>query len=181
VPDLIKEVDLYVDTITSLPWRVKLLRLINTIPTKQMILTRKGEEIKSLQELKGKVISVQPETSYATRLKELEKELNTKFKYLFVKKTHDTSDAVSQKKADALLKDSNGAMKLIKEYDNLSISIPASKVQYLAWAVKKDNEILASVIEKYLDYSRKSGLMGKFWLTDYAITLTEYNKLLGYE
>jgi len=178
-PDLIKEVDLYVDSITILPWREKLLRFVKIIPTMQLIITRKGEKIKTLEELKGKLIAVTPQTSYAERLKEIEIQLNTKFKYFETATTDLMMEAVANKKADLTLRDSNRVIYLIKSGKQLSVNIPASEVQYLAWALKKDDETLASILEKYIEYAEKNGIMNKFWVTNYEISLQEYKKLLG--
>jgi len=178
-PDLIEKVDIYVDSITILPWREKLLRFIKTIPTIQLVVTRKGEEIKTLSGLKEKVISVMPQTSHAARLKQIELKLGAKFKYFETATSALMMDAVVNKKADITLWDSNQVIYLLKREKHLSVSIPASEIQHLAWAVKKSNETLASILEKYLEYAEKSGLMNKLWLTNYDISLKEYKKLLG--
>jgi len=126
-PDLFNEVDIYCDVISVLPWREKLFKFIEIVPVRQMTITRKGEELNSLDELTDKVIALMPDTSYESRLWEIEKELNIKFTYYFVEGTRDQQKAVSEGIADVSIQDSNIAMNELKRYENLSISIPVAE------------------------------------------------------
>ena len=180
-PDLIREVDLYMDSLTVLPWREKLLDFVDLIPTKIVLVTRKGEEINDLKNLEGKVIVTVFESSYYTKFKEIENKLGEKFDYLFVKSTTLTFKHVSDKRGDVTARDANTTILALKDYGNLNACIPISDVQQLAWAVKKDNKVFASILKKYIQYSKRSGLLNKFWLGDYNVSLDEYYGILEYE
>lgn len=177
-PDLFNEVDIYCDVISVLPWREKLFKFIDIVPVKQMTLTRKGEELNSLDELTEKVIALKPDTSYESRLWEIEKELDVKFDYYYVEGTRDQQKAVSEGFADVSIQDSNIAMNELKQYDNLSVSIPVADVQKQGWGVLHENIELASILEKYIRYAKETGVMDELWNDEYGITLLEYLKLI---
>ena len=177
-PDLINQVDMYVDTITIIPWRQKLLRMIKIIPTRIMIITRKGEEINELKELGDKSISILKNSSYEVRIREIQKELGINPKIVFADDTPADTLLVVNGFADVSLLDANRVIKSIGKYYNLNVSLPASDIQYLSWAVNKNNRILSSILEKYIASARKSGLMNRLWYDHFGITLEEYYDLL---
>jgi len=178
-PDLIRNVDLYVDVLTSLKWRKKILRFIDIVPVKQMVLTKKGIRINSFQDLKGKVISVQPDSSYHANMMKIEKETGLKFNYYYVDETGDMPEALLIGKADVTFQDSNLCLKLLSKHKELSINMPASKVEYTGWAVRKGNEDFASILEKYILYIRKTGVFEDIWEREFKLSYREYLELIG--
>jgi membrane-bound lytic murein transglycosylase MltF len=63
VPSLIKNVDLYLDGITALPWREKLFDIIKFVPSRQMIVSRKENLPLNLSDLNNKVCAMVKNTS----------------------------------------------------------------------------------------------------------------------
>lgn len=177
-PDLFSEVDIYCDVITVLPWREKLIRFIKIVPVRQIAITRTGEELETLNDLYGKEIALKPDTSYESRLHEIENELNLHFIYYYVDATSDQQKAVSEGLADVSIQDSNLAIKEIRKYDNLSMSIPITEIQEQGWGVSREAELLESILNKYIQYAKRTGIMDKLWEDEYEITLFEYLKLL---
>jgi len=173
-----EEVDLFIDNLTLLPWREKLLAFVKVIPVKQMLLSRKGEEIKSLDELKGKKISVKPSTSYAGSFEKLETKLNTKFNIVKVKTTGDMPKFVSEKRADITVQDSHRCIKMVQKYKNLNINMAITEVEYTGWATKKDNTLLVSIVNKFIDYMQKSGKIDKYWKKEYNISFSDYLEII---
>ena len=180
-PDLIKQVDLYMDTMTIMPWREKLLCFVKVLPSRILLLTRKDEEIQDIIELKNKTISMVFNTSYETRLRKIEKDLDYSFHIVEVSKTADMVKYVAEGKTDATFQDGHRVLNTLKQYKNLSISMPVSDTQFLAWAVKKDNRILASILDKYIKHLQDTGILNKYFNEEYNITMTEYFTILGCE
>lgn len=178
-PDLFERVDFYASTITILPWRKKLMELIPNIPTTVNLVTRQGEEIHKLEELKNKRIAVLKNTSYEEIIKKIEKELKTKFSYIYTKTGPEGSRLVSEKKADVTLQDSNLVLLHMKKFKNINISMSVSPVQFLGWGVRKKNKELASILKKLLTKAQRSGKMNEFFIKEYNISLNEYLKIIG--
>jgi len=177
-PDLFKEVDLYCDNITILPWREKLMRFVKLIPIRVIIVTRENEEITDPLQLNGKKIVVQHNTTYEACFKILEETYDLEVDYLFVESSSEASNAVSKGWADVTAKDSNKAISEMMTYDNLEVGLPISELQYSAWVVQMDNELLASILEKYFEYAMESGILDRLWHDEYGISLREYSELL---
>ena len=177
-PNLLDRVDLCVDTMTILPWREKLLRFIKVIPTRQLLITRKGEEIKTIDELKGRIITIIADSSYEESFRKIETELKIKFVYNFLKDSASVEKMVTKKPGYVTALDSNRALKAIQRHRKLSVCIPLSDIQYLGWAVKKDNTVFASIVEKYISFARKTGVMNEYWQQHYNVSLLEYLKLI---
>ncbi len=177
-PDLINKVDLYVDVITILPWRSRLLNFIRVTPVKQIVVTRKGEKIQNNDELKGKKIAMQMASSYATRVQKIEKELGAKFNFIEVKETGDMPVAVANKKADVTVQDSDMALMMAKKLKNLTLCYPITDTQYVGWAVKKNNQAMRSLIEKYINNARNTGKLDELFKGQYGMTLIEYLRLI---
>jgi len=177
-PDLFKEVDVYMDAITEMPWRAKLMRFIHIIPTRQVIITRTGEEITELEDIIGRKISLVKHTSQEDKFKEIGAGLGVEFEYYYVDEIIDMSKAVSEGLADVSAHDSDRAILEIGEFGNLSISRIISDMEHLSWAVERDNEVLASILEKYIDYLKGTEVFNKTWYEEYKVDLLDYLKLL---
>ncbi|MBN2122887.1 MAG: transporter substrate-binding domain-containing protein [Deltaproteobacteria bacterium] len=175
-PDLIKEVDIYVDAFTLYPWREKILGLIKLFPIKTMAVTRKGEELADIEGLCKRTLAVQPQSTYADTFREIEKKLGTTFAYLEVETFFDGLEAVSEGRADVTCMDSHDAW--IVRYENLTLSIPLSDIQHICWMVKKDNVLLSSVIKKFFFYTQESGLFDRYWVEAYKIPFYRYLKII---
>jgi len=180
-PDLFEEVDLYCDVITILPWRQKLMRFVEVLPVRQLLIHRSGEYFEDIEVMAEKKIAVKPDTSYETQLIALESEYSMTLNRISVDSTIDQVQAVVDGRADITLKDSNIAVLELRNFDNLEIGIPVSGIQMQGWAVNKDNEILQGILEKYLSYAYDTGLRNKLWQEDYNISLNEYLKLIDVE
>ncbi len=177
-PDLIKNVDLYVDVITILPWRDELLDFIQITPVKQIVVTRKNGKIDNNEGLKGKKIAMQMASSYATRAQKIEKDLGIKFNFLEVNETGDMPVAVAEGKADVTFQDSDMALLTVSKHKNLTLCYPVTDTQYLGWAVRKGNGALKGLIEKYIKYAKDKGVLDKLFKQRYGMTLIEYLKLI---
>ncbi len=177
-PDLLDEVDFYIDTLTILPWRSKLVSFVDTIPTKILIVSRTGEEISRIEDLKGKEIVTLENSSLHTQFKKIENKHNFSLDYIYEEKIGTWFQKISEGTGDVTARDANMTIFELRNFENLNVSIPISDAQMLAWAVKKDNLVLKSILDKYLDFARDSGLFNKYWMDDYSISLSDYLGLL---
>jgi len=178
-PDLFNEVDIFIGNFTILPWRQKLMRFVKTIPNRQMLITRVDSEIKEIKGLSDLRLVLLVASSYHDRIKELEKEYQLELDIYFVEEGTEEFAEVSSGNADATIKDSIYVFKELHAYKNLSVNFPISETEQIACAVRKDNEVLATILEKYFDHLRKSGEFDKIFQSEFNISITEYLNLLN--
>lgn len=177
-PDLFDDVDVYVDTLTQLPWREKLMDFIGFTPIRELVVNRSPLEITSVYELNGKTVAVQEVSSYMTTFAELERAYNIEFNYVYTDTILEAIEAVNSNQADLTIMDSNRAFLEAKHFANIEVGIPVTDVKYVGWAVSKDSEILKSILEKYMDVLIDEGLINELWLGDYEISFYEYYTLI---
>lgn len=179
-PDLFgRGVDLYVDTITVLPWREKLLDFIPVFPTRLVAVTRKGEELSDRAALAGKRISIIPGTASEDALLALEGEIGTTLDIIRVQEVQDEARMVAEGRSDVTVQDANVAILHLKEWKNLSISLNLSEKQSLAWAASPQDPVLASLVRKYLKHAEDRGILDRLWRDYYGITLLDYMWLIA--
>ncbi len=178
VPSLIEEVDLYIDGITSLPWREKMFDIIKFVPSKQMIITRKDSVPLSLSELNNKTCSMVKDTSMEQNLNIIITDNALDITYVYV----DDFDLMTRKvingEADFTVVDSDAAYRLINQNDNITVAMPISEVQMMGWAIHKDDLALNSIIHKYLEYAQNNQLLDLYWEEAYGVTFIDYLKVL---
>jgi len=180
VPDLFNEVHMYCDTLTILPWREKIMSFVETAPVRQMVVTRAGEEIESYDEIDGKKVVLLKNSSFEKRIKEIINEYSIDPEVIYIKDSGNYENYLAEGRADMSIRDSNRAIVEVQEFElaPLSVSFAVSDVQYLGWAVQKDNEVLKGIVRKYLDYAREKGILNQSWYGDFNMTLYEYMELL---
>lgn len=178
VPDILQQVDVYCDVLTELPWRQKLFRFIRTVPVRQMLVVRSGEELSSLEELEGQVVTNIKDTSYEITLKEIEDTYGFTLTYHYVDADFKQQESLLTGDADVVIQDSLVAINEIKKNENVSLSIPASELQHLGWGIKHEDEVLGSLLEKFIDYAQTSGLLEDIWQDEYGISMYEYLELM---
>ena len=179
LPRLPPGVDLYVDILTILPEREEVLSFARTIPVRQMIIARKGEEVSSFDDLRNRRISLQSASSYAQSVSALERTLGISLSLLIVPETSDMPVAVSNLQADATLQDSILCLDIIRRYPNLTVSLPIGEMQFVGWAVDKRNDMLAAIVGKFIVHAQESGVWERHWTDEYGISYIDYLKLIG--
>jgi len=177
-PDLFNEVDVYVDTLTQLPWREKLMDFIGFTPIRELILHKPGIDINTLSDLDKKTVAVQSISSYMTTIDQLVKTHGFQFKYIYTDTITDALNAVKSGEADFTIMDSNRAFLEAKNTSEFQVSIPITDVKFVGWAVSKDNPLLRSVLQKYIDHMIDEGDINQLWLEDFDISFYEYYTLI---
>ena len=178
VPTLIEQVDLYIDGITVLPWREKMFDIIKFVPSRQMIVSRKGHEPLALEDLDKKICAMVKDTSMELNLENIARERNIRFSYVYTEDFDAMDRMVAEDKADFTVYDSDRAFAACYHYPNLTIAMPISETEMMGWAINKDNGVLERIIEKYLRYAQETGILDKYWQEEYGVSFIGYLRIL---
>lgn len=177
-PDLFNDVDVYVDTLTQLSWREKLMDFIGFTPIRELVIRQPEVDIENIYDMNGKTVAVQSVSSYMSTFTDIEETYGIRMKYVYVDTIFDALRAVDEKTADFTIMDSNRAFLEAKKLDNIEVGIPVTDVKYVGWAVSKDTPELRSILTKYMDVLIERGIINDLWLTDYEISFYEYYTLI---
>lgn len=176
-PDLLKDVDVYIGTISPLPWRKKFLSFVGIYPTKLVYITRKDYPKRSIKELEKPVFSLLPNTTYESWLND--NFVPSDYTLLEVPTGEAAVAAVSDGRAEITISDANLALARLADYDNITFYPTDDSVDTLSWAVAKDNEIMRSILAKTLDYLQKTLVFNDIWYDYYGVPFAEYLDLLS--
>ncbi|PKG93164.1 transporter substrate-binding domain-containing protein [Paraglaciecola sp. MB-3u-78] len=179
IPSLIGNVDIYLDTITALPWREKMFDIIQYIPSRQMIISRKNNIPNNVSDLDNKYFAMMKHTSMENNLELLVKNNNINIIYKYFDNFDDMDKMVSEGEVDFTVYDSDRAFFTVKKRDNLTIVWPISDIQMMGWGINKNNQLLKGILEKYLKYAQETGLLDKYWKIYYGVTFVEYLNILN--
>jgi membrane-bound lytic murein transglycosylase MltF len=179
IPSLIENVDIYLDTITALPWREKMFDIIKYIPSRQMIISRKNNIPNNVSDLHNKYFAIVKHTSMERNIEQLVKNNDIQINYKYADNLDDMDKMVSEGKVDFTVYDSDQAFSALKTFDNLTIVWPISDIQMMGWGINKNNQLLKGILEKYLKYAQESGILDKFWQRSYGVTFVEYLNILN--
>ncbi len=179
-PDLFNEVEVLPDNVTILPWRVNIFRFVKILKSKVMIITRKGEEITKVEDLVGKRIGTVVNSSFHEIFLQIERDLDFDLTIKLGENFEDWLIAVDENRADIAAYDSNSVFPRLRRFPGLSVSLAISDYQEIGWVVNRDNRVLQSILQKYIDFSFETDLFNKLWFEDNGISLNEYYDLLEY-
>ena len=96
-PELLEKVDLYVEGITTLPWREQLFDIIKFVPSQQILVIRKGARINHYADLNRKTCVMVRNTSMAFNLEKI-KAAHHQLDSIYVDDFDLMDQTVSQKK-----------------------------------------------------------------------------------
>jgi membrane-bound lytic murein transglycosylase MltF len=178
-PILIGNVDIYLDTITALPWREKMFNIIKYIPSRQMIISRKNNIPNTLSDLDNKYFAMVKHTSMESNVEQLVRRHNIHIIYKYADSIDDMDNMVSEGEVDFAVYDSDQAYLTLKTFDNLTIVWPISDIQMMGWGINKNNLILKGILEKYLKYAQETGILDTYWKRSYGVTFVEYLNILN--
>jgi ABC-type amino acid transport substrate-binding protein len=179
-PDIFDDTDLIAHSLTDLPWRSRLVRIVPVLPNRIMIITRRGEEVSSVRGLSGKSLVVMSTTSYEAAAEGARKALGLDLKILKVPYGEDVYADVLAGRADATLRDSDTAVAPENTKRGLSIAWPLSDLQWTGWAVAPDDKDLAEVLTEFLSVARADGSFARIFGEYYRLSLDAYYGLIRY-
>ena len=121
----------------------------------QVIVSRKDNQITSVEQLRGKRISVQKGTTNENEaLKYTAKELVISYDEFVV-----AANAVSVASAEAMISDLTMAKGFIEKYDNLKITTDPFTNEYYGVVIRKDNVELQKKVNDVLSVLRVNGVL----------------------
>jgi ABC-type amino acid transport substrate-binding protein len=101
-PDLLDDgIDMYVDTITVLPWRERILTLVPVFPTRLVVLSKTSEPVNTLDDLLEARISIIPGTASEDVLRGIERERGVRLEIIFVEEVQEEARLVAEGLSDA--------------------------------------------------------------------------------
>jgi len=177
-PDLFSDVDIFCDNLTVLPWREKIMSFIKIAPVNVVVLTRKGAAIESTEDLNYKRLAIETNTSYESAIQSYAKNNSLQFEIYYVDSGVEATQAVVDGTVDFTVKDSNKALGEIKSNEALEMGLSVSELQYIGWAVSRDDMQLKNILEKYIEYAIGNGQLDFLWESEYGMTLRDYSTIL---
>ena len=179
VPDLLGEVDLYVGTLSILPWRDAFLRFIPLYHTRLVYVYYEGEEITEPHDLSGRTVALLPITTYESWLKERAEELHISFDTITVGTGDEAIAEIAAGRADVAVSDADIAIRQIRDYPSLTVAPAGASADLLCWAVAETSGTLAAIIEKYITAAKADGTFARLWEEYFEFTFYEYLGLVG--
>jgi membrane-bound lytic murein transglycosylase MltF len=179
-PDLLREVDFYAGALSPLSWREKFLNFIPVFHSRLIFITRRGGEISTPEDLRGKRVALIANTSYQEWFEGLEGVVPANVEYIDSLTGLETMAKVARGEADVTISDANLAIAQIQEFPDLNVTVAGKKVYTLCWAAAKGNEPMISILEKFMALIQSNGVFEAFWFDYYGISTVDYLDLIGF-
>lgn len=177
-PDVFENSLMVVDNLTIMAWREKLMGFIEIIPVSVVVLTTDDLVINDLQELNGLEVAVTSSTSYDSIMQDLIKTYDLDLKVNYVLDSHEAKVMMLNGGADFVFRDSNTALYEAVNNERFNVSFSVSQPDNIGWAVEKDNQILKSIGEKFIEYTIETGELEELWIKEYGIPFRAYSDIL---
>lgn len=180
IPDILREVDLIAFELTDTAWRSRLMTIVPLVPTRILVVNRRGEEIRSFGGLQGKRIVVAENTSHQVFLEETAQRLDVELDIIPLPFGEDRMARVADGRADCTVSDSQAVLREIPGNPDVNVSLALTGVLMNGWAVRGDNGVLASILEKFFTYAGESGILDEALREGYDLSLQQYYSLINY-
>ncbi|MEA2060716.1 MAG: membrane-bound lytic murein transglycosylase MltF [Thermodesulfobacteriota bacterium] len=124
---------------------------------------------KTIEDLSGRTIHVRKNTSYHTRLKEIQDSgIDITIKLHDNIPTEEFIRMVAERKIKYTIADSNIALLNRRYYPDIRIGLPVHEQQSLGWAVRKNDTALLEKIDLFLETAQEKGVFGKIYEKHYG-------------
>ena len=173
------DVDIYADIITILPAREAIVRFVPTIPVRQLLLFPAARSIDAISELRNLRFAMVEGSSYETMIESIAIQAGFETNFVHVTTTTEMVTAVAEGIADVTLQDSILGIDIVRSYKNLVLGRPLGELQTLGWAVARENEALARIVNRFFRYVRETGVWEHYWRDAFGIGYLEYLELIG--
>ena len=177
-PDLLYEVDIFAGPFSIVPWREKLMRFVPMMPVGQVLASREGEEIEDITELDGKRLAVLSGSYQETLITRMMAEKGFSVVFAYMQSTDDPLDFVKSGNADYLIDGAVYMARGMRNLEGLSVSPVKIDLVTIGWAVRKDNNLLKSILGKFIDKSLFDGSFGRLWKENSGVDFDYYLKLV---
>lgn len=176
--------DFIAASLTITPLRRELIDFSDEyLPVQQKIVLHKtNNQIRGVEDLKGKTVHVRCGTSYEERLREL----NEEGKGIIIKcyddmPTEELIRMVAEREIEVTVADSNVALLNRRYYPDIEICFPIEEQQSLGWAVKKGEKALLKKMNEFFEEIDRKGIRGKIYEKYYAkVDIFDYVDLKKY-
>jgi len=180
-PDIFNKADLNVSFLTILPWRQQIMDMIPYLPAKEMFVSRADNPIRELTDLEGKIIGYGIGSSYEHTLLQINNRLNNSLTLKSFPFEENILKDISEGSIDGTVLDLQNLLISLQNYPNLVAELPASDIEHVAWGVKKGNNILAGIIQKFFKYTHEAGIMDGLFKKNYNVQIEKYYSLIEYD
>ncbi|MBL8966617.1 MAG: transporter substrate-binding domain-containing protein, partial [Spirochaetaceae bacterium] len=173
-PDLLKRVDLYANPWGVTPWRERLMKMVTIYPIRNQLAGRKGEEVRAVSDLGGKRFAVIRDSVQHKTLDEFARKNGLSLAFVFGEGEDALYDLVRRREADFILDGSVVFALNVDKLRDFGLSPFFSELQGVAWATKREDPVFASILESYLEASRRSGLLPALWTKTFKMDFRAY-------
>lgn len=179
-PDVFASYDMVASNLSILPWRLKLMDMVPFVPNTIVLVVPRGSDVTTIKDLNGLSVGVPSGTAYQAAMNSIMMTDDVRPEVVAIPFDVDLLGEVSAGHVDAVLIDSLQLFSSLSKYPELVPAFPVSDLHYLAWGVKKGNDVLESLLLDFFDQSRVSGKMAEDFNKSMGFTLGEYYGLIGF-
>ena len=151
-----------------------MMRMLTIYPIRNQLAGRRGEEVTAIGGLDRKRFAVIQDSVQQKTLEDFAGKRGLRFSFVYGANEDGLFDLVRKGKADYIL---DGSVVFALNVDKLSdfgLSPFFSELQGVAWAVRKDDEVFAGIVSRFLDASRTSGLLPALWQKTFRMDYESY-------
>jgi membrane-bound lytic murein transglycosylase F len=177
--------DCYPSNLTKNAWRMKKIDFVTVFPSRMMIIINKSQAnaIKTINDLAGKTLSIEKDTSYHTWA---ENQNNSIFKTnpinIVLRTTKENFQAVETGQADFTIIDADAGIWSVKnELKQSSIAFPVGSTDEIGWGMRKDDKELKDKFQTFINNQRakNDSKLNIIWDKHFDMTLTKFLRLIG--
>ncbi|MDI6798268.1 MAG: transporter substrate-binding domain-containing protein [Desulfatibacillaceae bacterium] len=167
--------------ITRMPWREKLMGLINLFPSRTVVVVRKAQaqDYTLERNLAGKKAAVLKSSSFQSWLESQNQTryLDNPVSMVLVPTLIEAREKVLVGEADFTLMDADGAMAIItQEYPSLAVAFPVGDLESIGWGFCRDDTGLQDAAREFfrLQIADSDSTFNRLWKERYGMTLVEF-------
>ncbi|MBF0118510.1 MAG: transporter substrate-binding domain-containing protein [Desulfobacterales bacterium] len=173
------------NNLTKNEWRQKKMDFVILFPSRMMVVINKSKkgEYKTVNDLEGKTVLVEKNTSYQTWIEEQNKAVFTKnpIKIEIMLEPQAKKIINDEEKNYFMVFDADVAIWSTRyEMKNSTVVFPVGPVDEIGWGFKKEDKDLQTAAQKFFEEQRKDpkSELNTIWKNFYGRTLTEYISLM---
>ncbi len=181
-PELLatEKCDLFVTNMTKNAWRLKKMDIVTLQSGRMMVIISKPAQgkIKTIDDLAGKTVSIEKDTSYQTWLQQQnETTWHTNPVNIKVAPTQASLLAVDAAEIDFTIVDSDIAIWVARhQLKNAKIAFPVGPIEELGWAFRKQDKDLQAIAQKFFAEQRENeaSAFNQIWQRHFGISLNKF-------
>ena len=128
-------------------------------------------------DLGGLSVSVMPHTSFEHWLLDIDE--RPRARLIYADSEEETIGMVREGRADITLSDSDFVLTRLHSFPDLAYYPVGTNPEILNWAVAKDDEVLAGILDKCISYLKEVKAFDTAWYRYYGSSFEDYLELLS--